>query len=61
MMHATTATEIEIDTTDHVIDSALITDSKDEVAVWGYLMTQYNLLSSKMAAKMASIVEGRQP
>ena len=33
MMHATTAKEIEIDTTDHVIDSALITDSKDEVAM----------------------------
>ena len=32
-----------IDDTEHIIDAALATTNKDEIAVWGYLMTQYNL------------------
>jgi hypothetical protein len=45
MMHATTYTqkEPEIDDTKHAVDPKLLTNSEDEMKVWGYLMTQYNL------------------
>ena len=42
-LHATTSTIAEIDSTEHAIDAELTTNSEDEMAVWGYLMTQYNL------------------
>jgi hypothetical protein len=32
-----------IDDTTHTSNSQLITDSKGEIKVWGYVMTQYNL------------------
>jgi hypothetical protein len=32
-----------IDDTEHTVDPELVTDSEDEMKVWGYLMTQYNL------------------
>jgi hypothetical protein len=32
-----------IDEVDHEIDPEMVTNSKDEVKVWGYMMTQYNL------------------
>jgi hypothetical protein len=32
-----------VDDTVHQVDPELHTTSKDEMAVWGYLMTQYNL------------------
>ena len=35
--------EAPIIDTDHVIDPELIAQNPDEVAVWGYLMTQYGL------------------
>jgi len=37
------STEPMIDNTIHRIDSALTTTSKEELKVWGYVMTQYNL------------------
>ena len=40
-LHATTSTIAEIDSTEHAIDAELTTNSEDEMAVWGYLMTQY--------------------
>ena len=45
MMHATTYTQKEpgIDNTEHTVDPKLLTNSEDEMKVWGYLMTQYNL------------------
>ena len=45
MMHTTTYTqkEPEIDNTEHMVDPKLLTNSEDEMKVWGYLMTQYNL------------------
>jgi hypothetical protein len=43
IMHATTAREIKIDAMEHTVDSELTPDSKEEVAIWGYLMTLYNL------------------
>ena len=45
MMHATTymQKEPEIDDTEHTVDLELLTNSEDEMKVWGYLMTQYNL------------------
>ena len=42
-LYATTSTIAEIDSTEHAIDAELTTNSEDEMAVWGYLMTQYNL------------------
>jgi hypothetical protein len=41
-MHATTAT-LKIDDMVQVVDKELMTMHKHEIAVWGYLMTQYNL------------------
>ncbi len=42
-LHTTTSTIDEIDSTEHAIDAELTTKSEDKMAVWGYLMTQYNL------------------
>ena len=42
-LHATTSIMGEIDKTKHAIDAELTTESEGEMAVWGYLMTQYNL------------------
>jgi len=42
-LHATTSIMGEIDDTKHAIDAELTTESEDKMAVWGYLMTQYNL------------------
>jgi hypothetical protein len=46
-MHATTSLQInlepEVNCTQHITDPELVTESKDEMKVWGYLMTQYNL------------------
>jgi hypothetical protein len=46
-MHATTSSQMdlepEVNCTQHIADSELITKSKDKMKVWGYLMTQYNL------------------
>ncbi len=42
-MHATTSSNLDVDDTVHQVDPELRTTSKDEMAVWGYLMTQYNL------------------
>jgi hypothetical protein len=41
-MHTTTAT-IKIHNAEHVVDKELMTMHEHEIAVWGYLMTQYNL------------------
>ncbi len=45
MMHTTTYTQKEpkIDDTEHAVDPKLLTNSEDEMKVWGFLMTQYNL------------------
>jgi hypothetical protein len=32
-----------IDDVDHEIDREMVTNSEDEVKVWGYTLTQYNL------------------
>jgi hypothetical protein len=42
-LHTTTSTIAEIDSTEHAVDAELTTESEDKMAVWGYLMTQYNL------------------
>jgi hypothetical protein len=44
-IHATTWSEttFAIDDTKHMIEPELVTESEDEMKVWGYLMTQYNL------------------
>jgi hypothetical protein len=46
-MRATTSSQMdlepEVDCTQHIADPELLTKSKDEMKVWGYLMTQYNL------------------
>jgi hypothetical protein len=42
-LHRTTSTIAEIDSPEHAIDAELTTESEDEMAVWGYQMTQYNL------------------
>ncbi len=44
-MHATTWSETAppVDDTEHTVDPELVTDSEDEMKVWGYLMTQYSL------------------
>jgi hypothetical protein len=36
-------TSLEIDDTIYIPDPKLLINSKDEMKVWGYLMTQYNL------------------
>ena len=41
--HATTSIMGEFDDTKHAINADLTTESEDEMAVRGYLMTQYNL------------------
>jgi hypothetical protein len=42
-MHAMMSSDLDVDDTVHQIDPELHTTSEDEIAVWGYLMTQYNL------------------
>ncbi len=46
-MHATTSSQMdlepEVNCTQHIVDPELMTESEDEMKVWGYLMTQYNL------------------
>jgi len=44
-LHATTWSDMEppINDTEHAVDPELLTDSEDEIKVWGYLMTHYNL------------------
>ena len=47
-MHATAWNNIShlepwVNDTVHVIDPTLITNLEDELKVWGYIMTQYNL------------------
>ncbi len=49
-MHVTTWSNVshlepQVDDTVHMIVSALITSSENELKVWGYVMTQYNLKS----------------
>ncbi len=57
-MHATAYTEMkqEVDEMKHIVDPNLITDLEDEMEVWGYLMTKYNLKPGlkKFGAKGAS-------
>jgi hypothetical protein len=36
-------TTFAIDETKHTIDPVLVMESEDEMKMWGYLMTQYNL------------------
>jgi hypothetical protein len=43
LMHAATTSDLEVDNVIHHVDLELSTTSAHEVAVWGYLMTQYNL------------------
>ena len=43
LVHATMSSDLNVDDTVHQIDPELHTTSEDEIAVWGYLMTQYNL------------------
>ncbi len=47
-----------IDDVDHEIDHEMVANSKDEVKVWGYMMTQYNLKAGlrKFGKKAASVV-----
>ncbi len=44
-VHATMCTRMDpgIDNTVHAMEPALVTESEDEMKVWGYIMTQYNL------------------
>ncbi len=42
-MHATMSSDLDVDDTVHQVDPEFHTTSEDEIAVWGYLMTQYNL------------------
>ena len=42
-MHATTTSTLDIDDAEHIVDTALMMANADKIAVWGYLMTQYNL------------------
>jgi hypothetical protein len=37
------SSELDVDDTVNQVDLELHTTSKDEMAVWGHLMTQYNL------------------
>ncbi len=43
VMHVTTSSDRDVDDITHQVDPELCAMSKDEIAVWGYLMTQYNL------------------
>ena len=43
LMHGRMSSDLDVDDTVHQIDPELHTTSEDEIAVWGYLMTQYNL------------------
>ena len=44
-MHTTTwtGTTTKQDDTNHIVDEQLVTESEDELKVWAYVMTQYNL------------------
>jgi hypothetical protein len=42
-MHATTSSNLDVDNVVHQVNPELCTKSEDEMAVWEYLMTQYNL------------------
>lgn len=44
-LHATTwaGTTTLQDDTEHVVNKKLVTNSKDELKIWAYVMTQYNL------------------
>jgi hypothetical protein len=37
--------DLDVDNIEHMTDTALLTESEDEIKVWGYIMTQYNLKS----------------
>ena len=37
------SSNLDVDDTVHQVNPELHTTSKDKIAVWGYLMTQYNL------------------
>ncbi len=43
LMHATTSLDLNVEATVHQVNLELHTTSENEMAVWGYLMTQYNL------------------
>ena len=43
LINTTTSSNLDVDDTVHQVDPELHTTSEDEIAVWGYLMTQYNL------------------
>jgi hypothetical protein len=43
VMHSTTTSGLNVDKITHQVDPELCATSKNEIAVWGYLMTQYNL------------------
>ena len=43
LMHVTTSSDLNVDDTVHQVNPELHTPSENEMAVWGYLMTQYNL------------------
>jgi hypothetical protein len=43
VMHATTTSDLNVDNITHQVDPELCMMSKDEIAVWVYLMTQYSL------------------
>ncbi len=42
-IHATTSLELMVDDAEQAIVPELMTESEDDMKVWGYLMTQYNL------------------
>ena len=42
-MHATTSLDLNVEATVHQVNLELHTTSENEMAVWGYLMTQYNV------------------
>ncbi len=35
--------DLDVNNIEHITDTALLTESEDEIKVWGYIMTQYNL------------------
>ena len=43
LMHATMSLDLNVYDTVHQVNLELHKTSEDEMAVWGYLMTQYNL------------------
>jgi hypothetical protein len=43
VMHMTTTSGIDVENITHQVNPESCVMSKDEIAVWGYLMTQYNL------------------